>query len=123
MIGYSVTLETEMSDHLSKAFEAQRASMDSSGPAVEMTEPSESDTGPDDVFLDGQSRASFVRSVRSDMKKNIASASFRTSAQFNAISDELKRSSFYKTLEDRDTDAWWTRSDYIAYKIENVRGT
>ena len=46
-----------------------------------------------------------------DRKKLIKDVSFRTSAQFDAIKDELKASSVYATIQDRDTDALWTRGD------------
>ena len=46
-----------------------------------------------------------------DSKKRIGDNSFATSAQFAAIQDEMTASSFFASLQDRDTDATWLRSD------------
>ena len=77
----------------------------------------------DDLTPDEAAKARALeirKSQDQDAKGNIKNANFATSAQFSAIQKELVNSSFYASLEDRDTDAWWTNTDYAMYKIENL---
>merc|ERR1719399_2273884 len=94
----------------------QDVSLDAGAPAA----PAPATEADDDSDDDEIKAAKVTASQDKDRKKLIKDVSFRTSAQFDAIKDELKASSVYATIQDRDTDALWTRGDYFAYKIENL---
>jgi hypothetical protein len=85
----------------------QDVSLDTGAPAA----PAPATEADDDSDDDEIKAAKVTASQDKDRKKLIKDVSFRTSAQFDAIKDELKASSVYATIQDRDTDALWTRGD------------
>ena len=77
----------------------------------------------DDLTTDEANKARALqlrKSQEMDAKKNIKNAGFALSTHFNTIRKELVESSFYASLEERDTDAWWSNRDHLMYKVENL---